>query len=85
MHGPLMKENERRAHWGGRLALRSGRFASMLQVRRNPARGPNRPPRPPTAPSSPPPASNMDRQPPHTEAMEEDPLDSVMVLSTRTV
>lgn len=30
------------------------------------------------------PASSMARQPPHTEAMEEDPLDSVMVLSTRT-
>lgn len=32
-----------------------------------------------------PPASSMDRQPPQTEAMEEEPLLSVIVLSTRTV
>ena len=31
------------------------------------------------------PASSIARVPPHTDAMEEEPLDSVMVDSTRTV
>ena len=41
-------------------------------------------PRPPD-PLTHPPASIMERQPPQTEAMEEEPLDSVIVDSTRIV